>query len=179
MSKCAICRTEYERKYLTAKTCGAKECRGEQKRQESIKKAKRAEYKIAKEKQMNLSDHLAATQDIFNAYIRARDGKICISCGTTKPETQYCAGHYRTRKAANHLRFNEDNVHVQCNSYCNRFLSGNISAYRIALIAKIGVKRVEAIEHDQTIKRWTIDECKALKIHYRAMIKGLISGNVD
>jgi len=110
-------------------------------------------------------------QIAFNAYIRARDGKICISCGTTKPDIQYCAGHYRTRGAASHLRYNEDNVNSQCNKKCNLERSGAISDYRPALIAKIGIERVEALENNNQAHTWTIEELKAIKSEYKAKLK--------
>ena len=112
-------------------------------------------------------------QTAFNAYIRARDGKVCISCGTTKPDIQYCAGHYRTRGAAKHLSFNEDNVHSQCNKNCNLKLSGNILNYRPRLIAKIGLARVEALENDNSTVRFTIEDLKEITKVYKAKLKGL------
>ena len=112
-------------------------------------------------------------QIAFNAYIRARDGKVCISCGTKKPDIQYCAGHYRTRKAASQLRYNEDNVHSQCNNYCNMQNSGNIPMYRPALIAKIGQDRHDALISNNEVKRWTKDECKAIEDEYKAKLRGL------
>jgi hypothetical protein len=109
----------------------------------------------------------------FNRFIRLRDGKVCISCGTQKPTIQYCAGHFRTVGAAGHLRYNEDNVHSQCNKRCNLELSGNLRAYRPALIAKIGQERFEAIENNNAVHKWTIDELKALKKHYQLKCKQL------
>jgi hypothetical protein len=40
--------------------------------------------------------------------------------------------------------FDEDNCHKQC-SACNNHLSGNLTAYRPALIAKIGQARFDAL----------------------------------
>lgn len=81
-------------------------------------------------------------QKIFNAYIRKRDeGKPCISCG--KPGNQ--AGHYFTVKQFNALRFDEDNVHLQC-AYCNKYMHGNQAMYRIGLVNRIGVERVSKLE---------------------------------
>jgi len=109
----------------------------------------------------------------FNRYIVARDGRACISCGTTKPDIQYCAGHYRTRRAASQLRYNEDNVHTQCNNYCNLKNSGNITAYRPALIAKIGQERHDALINNQETKRWTKEECQEIERIYKAKLKAL------
>jgi hypothetical protein len=84
---------------------------------------------------------LKELQTVFNRYIRLRDeGKPCISCGTTKP-VQYAAGHYFTIGSCPALRFDEDNVHLQCNKNCNLEKSGNIAEYSINLPLRIGVQR--------------------------------------
>ena len=121
------------------------------------------------------SDWLKEAQVVCNKYIRMRDLKAgygCISCGTKK-QVQYCAGHYRTRKAAPHLRFDERNIHLQCNRYCNKELSGNIINYRPNLIERYGVEFVEAVESDNAPKNYTIDDIKAIKVKYKNMIKEL------
>lgn len=82
-------------------------------------------------------------QKLFNAFIRERDQyRGCISCGSGN-EIQ--AGHYHSAGQNNHLRFNEDNVHSQCKR-CNYFLHGNQAKYRIGLIEKIGIERVEKLD---------------------------------
>lgn len=78
----------------------------------------------------------------FNAYIRKRDeGNKCISCDAQGTEAGhfYSAGHYSA------LRYNENNVHIQC-SVCNRHLSANLLEYRQGLIKKIGEKEVLKLE---------------------------------
>jgi hypothetical protein len=134
----------------------------------------RKAHREAKVKAKKLTEWLNDAQDWVNRYIRLRDAdEPCISCGTTNPNIQYAAGHYRTRKAASHLRFNHDNLHKQCNHHCNKQLSGNIANYRPALIRKIGIERVEAIENDNTIRRWTIDDAKAIIAEHKRLIKEL------
>lgn len=175
MSKCAICRAEFVRKSISAKTCGDSICKTELKRQKERKKAEKESTKIRREKLKSRNDWLNEVQKVFNAYIRARDGNICISCGTQSPNIQYCAGHYRSRGAAPQHRFNELNVHVQCNRRCNRALSGNIVNYRPALIEKIGLDAVEAIENDNQERRYTIEELIKLKAIYKEKLKRLTS----
>jgi hypothetical protein len=141
------------------------------------KKAKR-EHKEKLEKAKTLTQHLEEAQRWFNKWVRLRDMKAgygCISCGT-KANVQYAAGHYRTRKAAPHLRFNPDNVWLQCNSYCNRHLSGNITEYRIELIKRIGEERVLALEHSNELHRYTEEEAKAIKGHYKKLCQLLEKG---
>lgn len=48
--------------------------------------------------------------------------------------------------------------------------------YRIGLIARIGLAAVEALEADQSVKKYTIDELKALTAHYRALTRELKKG---
>lgn len=133
-------------------------------------KKTRKEYKDTKEKLKSLTEHLREAQRHFNLWIRTRDeDKPCISCGRVSG-CQFHGGHYRTTKAAPQLRFNEDNVHKQC-AQCNNHLSGNITEYRIELIKRIGTERVEALENNNELKRYTIDEVKEIKRFYREKLR--------
>lgn len=130
-------------------------------------------HREAKVKAKTLKYWLDLAQTWVNRYIRLRDEKEpCISCGTTN-DVQYAAGHYRTRGAASHLRFNHDNLHKQCNKRCNLELSGNLANYRKGLIAKIGLERVLALENDNTTHKWTIDEAKDVIEQHKKLIKEL------
>ena len=129
-------------------------------------KKERKEIKIRKEKLKSRRDWLKDAQVAFNAYIRARDSGLgCISCGTLTAG-QYHAGHYRTVKAMPELRYNEFNVMLQC-AQCNNFDSGNILEYRLGLIKRIGIDKVEWLETNQHESlKYTIDELKELiKLH--------------
>ena len=136
------------------------------------KKTRKA-YTDTKNKLKSLTEWLNDAQKVCNEYIRMRD-KLksygCISCGT-KTSNLFVAGHYRTRKAAPHLRFNEDNIHLQCGWNCNVNNSGNIVEYRIELVRRIGIERVEALENNNELHRYTIDEAKEIKRDYREKIK--------
>ncbi len=113
---------------------------------------------------------LKEVQAVFNKYIRLRDAKEpCISCGRHH-EGQYHAGHYRSVGSSPELRFCQDNNHKQC-APCNNHLSGNLIPYRVNLIKKIGIDRVEWIEGPHEAKKYTIDELKELKRKYKEMIK--------
>jgi hypothetical protein len=119
-----------------------------------------------------LSKWLKEAERHCNRYVRMRDAHLpCISCGTTNPSIQYAAGHFRTVKAAPQLRFNLDNIHKQCNSNCNNHLSGNIANYRPRLIKRIGLQRVEALENNNEIHRYTIDEAKAVLTVFRKLCR--------
>lgn len=137
----------------------------------------RKDIKVRKEKLKSRGDHMREAQQAFNAYIRARDqaaGHSCISSG--KPldwsGNAVDAGHYRSVGSAPHQRFDERNCHAQ-SKQDNRFLSGNAVDYRIGLIARIGQEAVDALESDQSVRKYTVDEIKAIKAKYRAMTREL------
>ncbi|AUR90581.1 NinG protein [Vibrio phage 1.162.O._10N.261.48.E3] len=131
-------------------------------------KHERKELRKRKESLKSASEYTKEAQTAVNAYIRARDyGKACISCGR-HPKAKGLkghnidAGHYRSRGAAGHLRFNLLNIHAQCVK-CNREQSGNVVDYRIRLIEKIGVELVESLEHDNRPRKFTIEYLKRVK----------------
>ncbi|MEM6162059.1 recombination protein NinG [Erwinia sp. P6884] len=143
-----------------------------ERKQKRLEKEQRAAWSKRKADVKPLSHWMNMTQRAFNDYIRARDGDICISCGSTTA-VSYHAGHYRTTAAASQLRFNEDNCHSQCSS-CNVHHSGAIGPYRLNLIAKIGLQRVEALESDNNPHRYTREELDALRAKYRALLREII-----
>ena len=50
-------------------------------------------------------------------------------------------------------------------------MSGNVSAMRQGLIARIGLEAVEALEADNSTHKWTRDELIAVRRHYIAKRK--------
>ena len=150
------------------------------KEKKSLAQAGRRDIKVRKEALKTRGDHIREAQQAFNEYIRTRDqaaGHFCISSG--KPldwsGNAVDAGHYRSVGSAPHLRFDERNCHAQ-SKQDNRFLSGNAVDYRIGLIARIGQEAVDALESDQSVRKYTVDEIKAIKAKYRAMTKELKKG---
>lgn len=120
--------------------------------QKKRQKEVRQNDKIRKAKLKTKSDLLREAQSAFNLFVRVRDSnKLCVSCDSSLSNEQlgggYDAGHYRSRGAASHLRFNLFNVNGQCKR-CNRYLGGNYSEYRIRLIDRIGIDRVRQLESD-------------------------------
>ena len=137
----------------------------------------RKDIQVRKEKLKSRGDHMREAQQAFNAYIRARDqaaGHLCISSG--KPldwsGNAVDAGHYRSVGSAPHLRFDERNCHAQ-SKQDNRFLSGNAVDYRIGLIARIGQEAIDALVSDQSVRKYTVEEIKAIKAEYRAKTREL------
>lgn len=146
----------------------------------AIDQRERREIKARKEKLKSRGDHLREAQQAFNEFIRWRDqlaGHACISSGKQLDWSGNAvdAGHYRSVGSAPHLRFDERNCHAQTKQD-NRFLSGNAVDYRIGLIARIGLEAVEALEADQSVKKYTVDDLKAIKAHYRVLTRELKKG---
>lgn len=119
-----------------------------------------------------LSYFIKQAQQAFNEFIRYRDRLLpCISCGR-EHDGQYHAGHFRTTGANPELRFNEDNCHRQC-APCNNHLSGNLTAYRPALIAKIGQARFDVLMGPHELPKWKRDDYIRIRDEYRAKLKEL------
>jgi hypothetical protein len=151
----------------------AKQPANQKKARIAIEQRERREIKAAKERIKSRADYLKDAQAAFNAWVRARDaGLPCISCGTTA-DVQYCAGHYKPSGSNPALRFEPLNVHLQCNRNCNMGKSGNLTPYRVELIRRIGLEKVEWLEGPHAPKKYTIDELKALTAEYRAKLREL------
>lgn len=120
---------------------------------------------------------LADAQRAFNAMIRERDKHLpCISCGRPNDGLhQRHAGHYKPTGSNPALRFEPDNCHAQC-SICNNHLSGNLVPYRMNLIARIGLARVEWLEGPHEPAKWSSEQLEAMKAHFRAEVRRMQKG---
>lgn len=171
MPRCKICRDKFEAKYFLQKACLNPKCLAEWAKLDREKKAD-DKFKARKKelKDNDKSFRAKQAQTAFNAYIRARDDNDpCISC-QRHHTGQYHAGHYRSVGAHPELRFEELNNHKQC-APCNNHLSGNITDYRINLIKKIGLEKVEWIEGPHEPKKYTCTELKEIELKYKEKIK--------
>ena len=111
-------------------------------------------------------------QQVFNKYIRLRDkGNKCISCNKTPLKEN--GGHFFNANNHWNVRFDEDNVHLQC-EHCNTFLSGNLINYRTNLIEKIGIERYNELEAKSNVTRkFTVEELKEIIEEYKKKLKEL------
>jgi hypothetical protein len=149
----------------------AKANQQKKRRQEATKE--RAEHAKRKEATKTKGQHTKDAQAAFNAFIRERDKDLpCVSCGRHH-QGQYHAGHYRTTAAAPELRFEPLNVWKQC-APCNNHKSGNLIEYRIELVKRIGLEKVEWLEGPHEPRRYTIEELKSIKTEYRHRIRELL-----
>jgi len=121
-----------------------------------------------KEKLKTLGQYKNDARVYFQKWIRKRDDKLpCISCG--KFANRYDAGHYFKAELYSGLIFDEDNCHKQC-VRCNKELHGNESNYRIGLVKKIGLIRVEWLENNKDrlrIYKYTKEELINIKNEYK------------
>lgn len=121
-----------------------------------------------------LSHWLELTQCHVNELRRLTclaNGDGCISCGTHySPE--WHAGHYRTIAAAGHLRFEPDNIWLQC-CECNIDKSGNRLAFRAALVVRIGESRVLALESNNENHRFIRKELAGIRAKARTNLRAL------
>lgn len=182
MKKCRVCRQPFEPRQPMAVVCSpacalslaqSKRAKDEK---VALVKEKRAD-KARKERLKTRRDWEREAQTAFNAFIRARDAdKPCICCGLPLSVGDvggsYDCGHYRSTGGAPHLRFHEDNAHAQ-RKQCNRWGAGRAVDYRLGLIQRIGLERVEALEADQVPRKYTADELKALRDEYRRRLRKL------
>ena len=169
MSRCKNCKEKFEPIKFLQKYCLNDECLRVWVADVKEKTWKKTKAK-AKLDLMTLSDYLKLTQQIFNKYIRLRDKhELCISC--QKPPKKQNAGHYFSSGGHSNVRFDEDNVHLQC-EHCNTFLSGNLLNYQIEIEKRIGAKKlIELQAKAQVVKKWSIDELKEIMVIYKKKIK--------
>ena len=173
--KCKACNTTFIPKYFNQKFCvDNNECLKAFADYAKITKEKteRKEWTERKSKLkkelLTVQDYLKIAQQVFNAYIRKRDqGKNCISC--QKPCKKENAGHYFNSNNHWNVRFNELNVHLQCEA-CNTYLSGNLIEYGINLEKLIGPDEFIILrEEAYKTRKFTRDELKEIIEKYKKL----------
>jgi hypothetical protein len=144
----------------------------ERKRKESLNKA------IAeKKREESVKVLLRQVKQVCHEYIRKRDeGKSCVSCGTPYNK-DFQAGHYFKAELYSELKFNELNIHGQCQR-CNIHLEGNVQEYTFGIQNRISYQ--DFVEINNIAKnskkhnyKWDIEELKELKKYYRNKLKEL------
>ncbi len=167
--RCKNCKEKFEPIRFNQKYCLKDECV-----RAFVAEAKEKQWKKTKTRMKadleTVQDLVKATQLVFNKYIRQRDkDELCLSC-KQKPK-KVNAGHFWNANNHWNVRFDEDNVHVQCER-CNSFLSGNLLEYRTNLLTKIGAERFNQLEARARITRkFTKDELKEIIKTYKNKIK--------
>ena len=193
LKKCKTCKQEFTQ-YNTLQTicvsCAiVKGCL------KTIKDAKKAdtvhkqELRAAKAKLLKVSDWIKKVDAVYNPWVRARDEKAglpCPSClryGHEIPDSyfgKWDCGHYLGKGSHPELRYTEINTWRQCKK-CNGG-SGNYARkshtvaqqYRLTMIERIGLDKVEWLESKHEPAKWTVDDLKTLEVLYKARLKQLI-----
>ena len=167
--KCKYCKSVFSPITTLQKNCFEPNCVTEW-----INETKQKQWKKRKEKMridlMTIQDYIKLAQTVFNKYIRIRDkGQSCISC--QKKPLKENAGHFWNANNHWNVRFNEDNVHLQC-EHCNTYLSGNLINYRENLLKKIGESKFNLLEVEaKKTRKFTVQELKEIIATYKQKIK--------
>jgi len=170
--KCKNCKEEFKPVRFGQKFCFDPLCLQVWIATEKAKQWKKTKAKM-KSELLGVQDLVKIAQGIFNKWVNLRDkGLPCISC--QKPiNGRVNASHYFNANNHWNVRFDPDNVHSSCVP-CNQHLSGNLQKYRIQLIKKIGIHRLEELEAKAYITRnFTVDELKKLINLYKRKVKEL------
>jgi len=179
---CRACGNRYMPVKLMQKVCGplcaiqfAQSERAKRERKQAAQE--RAETRRRLDEMKGIPELIREADIAFCAYIRARDrlaGHPCISSGLPLDWSgnNVDAGHYRSRGAASHLRYDERNCHAQ-SKHENRYKGGNIVEYRKRLIERIGLADVEDLEADNETHKWTREELIEKKKYFIAKRKEL------
>ena len=169
MKKCKNCKERFNPAHFNQKYCFKKECTNVWIESEKEKQWKKKKAKL-KQDLMTVQDYVKIAQQVFNKYIRQRDkGNKCISCN--KKPLKENAGHFFNANNHWNVRFDEYNVHLQC-EHCNTFLSGNLINYRDNLIKKIGAEEYDKlVDRAKVTRKFTLEELKEIINIYKNKLK--------
>lgn len=190
---CRVCKKKFTPTRAIQPVCSESACmyayaneaatKAKRKRLEQQGQQERKALRERKDAIKTRSEYMSEAQTAFNSWIRWRDRDLpCICCGKVadeswKPGGSWDAGHFLGRGAYPELRFIEDNVHKQlksCNAGSAKYaMKGKTVAqsYRVRLIEKIGLDRVEFLEGPHEPKKYTIPELKAIRDEYRGRLR--------
>lgn len=181
---CKVCKAKYVKLSMSHVACSpacaiewAK--RQREKREREAMRADRVVDRAKREAMKSYGQLVAEAQTAFNAYIRTRDvlaGHGCIDCGKPfepqRPGGSVDAGHFISRGAAPHLRFDERNCFAQRKN-CNRPGGTTREAFRAGVEKRIGLAALEALEADQSSPKWTHDDLRTIRRLYQLKLKDL------
>ena len=169
--RCKNCKEKFDPIRFNQKYCLKDECLRVFVTETKEKQWKQTKTRMKAELE-TVQDLVKAAQLVFNKYIRERDkDELCISC-KQKPK-KVNAGHFWNANNHWNVRFDEDNVHVQCER-CNSYLSGNLLEYRTNLLNKIGAERFNQLEaRARVTRKFTKDELKEFIKKYKEKYKQL------
>ena len=159
MAKCKICKKEYVKKSIKHMVCSY-ECSLAYSELHLSKKVKEKKAVARKEliafNNKDVRKLTGIAKNLAQHYARLRDvDDSCISC--CKPiAKQWDGGHYMNAKYFSAVRLNTLNIHKQC-SHCNDWNNENKAEYRKNLINKIGLAKVEWLENQKGVCKYTAE----------------------
>ncbi len=168
IAECEICGKPFARRNTLQRVCSVlcatKVAIAAKRERVKTKRVEKAELKKRREAVKTTRKWLDEAQAVANRYARLRDAHLgCISCD--KPANwpgQWHGSHFRSVGAASAVRLNLWNINKAC-SPCNHHKSGNIAEYRPRLIAKIGLEKVEWLEAQNQVTRYSVEYLKRYK----------------
>jgi hypothetical protein len=118
--------------------------------------------KIGKPKLLPFPKLMKKATEVFNAWIRRRDGNRCVCCGTTQNPT---CGHLITAGKKS-TRFDELNCHCQCRT-CNYSHEFRPEIYTLWFIRKFGGEAYDdLVTRSNAIKKFTREELEEIIRRY-------------
>lgn len=178
LKSCKVCREKFTPRTPLQTACSplCAAAHGKKVTAQQKAKAQRQERQETKAKLIALEPleyFLKKAERSCNAYIRARDaGQGCISCGRHDADV-WNAGHFISVGANRTLRFDEDNIHLQCARPCNKDKGGNIHEYRKGLLKKIGPERLARLDGWHEPVKMTREKAEGIERYYREKLKQL------
>lgn len=153
-----------------------KEVRTENAEKKRTEKAERARHRQRKKEVKGIAWWYDLLQDLINQWVvHVRDkNKPCCTCGTSKPNIKYDAGHYRSRGACNELRFELTNIHKQCSVNCNQVKSGARAEYREFIAYNYGKDHLEWLDGPHPLLKEQFPDWQSVEvevINYRKLLR--------
>lgn len=165
LAKCGHCKEPTTNRYGLTSACNPEHAlaiaraRREKKERKALRED-RKQTRADKARIKTRGELMKLAQASFNSYVRARAirfGHTCISSGRSLTQGAvgggFDCGHFRSIGSAPHLRFNLNNAWGQ-SKHDNQYKSGAVQAYRIGLIARIGLDKVEALENNNDCRKF-------------------------
>jgi hypothetical protein len=174
--KCKVCKELFIPVQFAQAVCGYKCAMLHTKNLKDQKEQRewKAEKAVLKGKLKTLSEYEADAKKSFQKWVRMRDKDLpCISCGNLNT-TDWAGGHFYSAGMYSGLMFDERNCHKQCNSHCNKFLSGNLLEYRKGLLKRYGsefVDQLDQISNEKRNYKYSKEELIAKKLKFDILIK--------
>ena len=177
MKVCRLCKTRFEPVRPLQAVCSV-ECSRQWANTDAARRREKAARAAARREARGRletpSQAARKAQAVFNRWVRLMDrGMPCVSCGHPDDGTrQRHASHYRPAGPNPALRFEPSNTHSAC-SICNNHKSGNLTSYRLELIRRIGIERVEWLEGPHDLPHRTVADFREIQRHYARLCRQL------